>query len=59
MLYFSGQHIPKASGNIEGEVIDPYVKVKVYGHEKDKGKFVTKHVMNNGEPAVKLQKKQI
>jgi len=25
----SGQHIPKADGQLEGEVIDPYVKVRL------------------------------
>lgn len=45
----SGQHIPKPDGELKGEVIDPYVKVRIRGHLSDKGlKGKTKTVRNNG-----------
>lgn len=48
----SGQHIPRPAGVDEGEVIDPYVEVKIRGHPddfNDKGNHVeTQHVRNNG-----------
>ena len=31
----SGQHIPRPDGRLEGEVIDPYVKVRIRGHPDD------------------------
>ena len=47
----SGQHIPRPDGKLGGDIIDPYVKVRVRGHPDDhhggnKGK--TDHVKNNG-----------
>ena len=47
----SGQHIPRPDGSLSGEVIDPYVKVRIRGHPDDtnsgnKGK--TEYVKNNG-----------
>ena len=45
----SGQHLPRPDGSLEGEVIDPYVKVKIRGHPDDKGnKGRTQHVDDNG-----------
>ena len=45
----SGQHIPRPDGRLEGEVIDPYVKVRIRGHPADKGnKEQTAPVANNG-----------
>lgn len=44
----SGQHIPKPGNTLVGEVIDPYVKVKVYGHSADKFECRTEAVRNNG-----------
>ncbi|XP_040566221.1 1-phosphatidylinositol 4,5-bisphosphate phosphodiesterase delta-1 isoform X4 [Lepeophtheirus salmonis] len=47
----SGQHIPKPKGKIEGEVIDPYVKVRIRGHPDDHSsvnKAKTEPVSNNG-----------
>lgn len=41
--------MPKPDGDLEGEVVDPYVKVRIRGHpddEKNKGK--TEPVKNNG-----------
>ena len=48
MTIISGQHIPRAGKSLEGDVIDPYVKVKVYGHQADKFEYKTKAVRNNG-----------
>ena len=45
----SGQHIPRPDGRLEGEVIDPYVKVRIHGHPDDKvNKGETDPVPNNG-----------
>lgn len=44
----SGQHIPKPNQRTEGEIVDPYVKIKVYGHPADKQTCKTKYVKNNG-----------
>ena len=44
----SGQHIPKPNQSKDGKVVDPYVKVKVYGHTCDKYTFKTNFVKNNG-----------
>ena len=45
----SGQHIPRPDGRVKGEVIDPYVKVRIRGHPDDKGnKARTEYVKNNG-----------
>jgi phosphatidylinositol phospholipase C delta len=47
----SGQQIPKPHSSSKGEVVDPYVKIRVLGAEIDKDankQYVTKHVENNG-----------
>jgi len=46
----SGHHIPRPDGKTEGEVIDPYVKVRVRGHADDlvDNKFKTSTCKNNG-----------
>jgi len=45
----SGQHIPRPDGSLTGEIIDPYVKVRIRGHPDDKGnKGKTNYVKNNG-----------
>ena len=49
MTIISGQHIPKSNNSLVGEIIDPYVKVKVYGHPADKFEYTTKPVKNNGK----------
>lgn len=41
----SGHRLPK---NKEEELVDPYVLIKLFGHEKDKQKFKTSVVRNNG-----------
>jgi phosphatidylinositol phospholipase C delta len=49
LTIISGQHIPKANQNLEGEVVDPYVVVKIVGHPEDAQKLKTDVVRNNGE----------
>ncbi|XP_018494709.1 1-phosphatidylinositol 4,5-bisphosphate phosphodiesterase delta-4 [Galendromus occidentalis] len=44
----SGQHIPKPDESLEGEVVDPYVLVKIVGHPKDRACAETEFVRNNG-----------
>ncbi|PSN53110.1 1-phosphatidylinositol 4, partial [Blattella germanica] len=43
----SGQHIPKPDQDIEGEVVDPYVTVKIVGHPSDAYKAKTEAIRNN------------
>ena len=48
----SGQHIPRPNNSEKGEVIDPYVEVKVRGHLDDfsneSNRRETQPVRNNG-----------
>ena len=44
----SGQFLPKPNRAEDGEVIDPYVSVKVVGHPLDGQKKKTKWINNNG-----------
>jgi len=48
----SGQHIPKPGGDDDGEVVDPYVEVKIRGHVDDftneENHQETEYVKNNG-----------
>ena len=48
----SGQHIPRPNNKEEGEVIDPYVEVRIRGHKDDyslpSNKQETPPVRNNG-----------
>jgi len=47
----SGQHIPKPKGAEEGEVIDPYIEIRIHGHNddhKDENSVETNYVKNNG-----------
>ena len=52
MEILSGQHIPRPNNSEKGEVIDPYVEVKVRGHLDDfsneNNRHETKTVRNNG-----------
>ncbi|CAG0889393.1 unnamed protein product [Darwinula stevensoni] len=48
MRLVSGSCLPKPKGKLDGEVVDPYVQVKLYGHSKDKFKFKSKFIHNNG-----------
>lgn len=43
----SGQHLPNSAK--KGDIVDPYVQVKVRGHPLDKQKQRTKVVKNNGK----------
>ena len=47
----SGQNIPRPNNSQKGEVIDPYVVVKIRGHQEDtreNKKYSSKPVRNNG-----------
>ncbi|OQR69737.1 1-phosphatidylinositol 4 [Tropilaelaps mercedesae] len=44
----SGQHIPKPDEALEGEVVDPYVVLKIVGHPSDSRTVKTEFVKNNG-----------
>ncbi|XP_046406042.1 1-phosphatidylinositol 4,5-bisphosphate phosphodiesterase delta-4-like isoform X2 [Ischnura elegans] len=44
----SGQYIPKPDQSLDGEIVDPYVKAEILGHESDKKKLKTRPVRNNG-----------
>ncbi|KAF8766365.1 1-phosphatidylinositol 4 like protein [Argiope bruennichi] len=44
----SAQFLPKPNRAEDGEVVDPYVSVKVYGHPLDAQKKKTKFISNNG-----------
>jgi phosphatidylinositol phospholipase C, delta len=44
----SGQHIPKPDQSTEGEVVDPYVKVKMVGMDIDQREYKTKDIHDNG-----------
>jgi phosphatidylinositol phospholipase C delta len=48
IMVISGQHIPKPGQSSEGEVVDPYVLVKIRGHPFDKQKLRTRYIHNNG-----------
>ncbi|PNF34726.1 hypothetical protein B7P43_G05494 [Cryptotermes secundus] len=48
LIIISGQHIPKANQDLQGEVVDPYVVVKIVGHPADAQKKKTDIVRNNG-----------
>ena len=40
----SGHHLPKIAGKIKGNVIQPYVKIKIRGHLVDESEYVTEVV---------------
>ena len=44
----SGQFLPKPNRAEDGEVIDPYVSIKVWGHPLDAQKQKTNWINNNG-----------
>ncbi len=39
-----GQHLPKSEQKLKGDVIEPYVKVRLRGHPDDDNEYVTKVV---------------
>lgn len=49
----SGQQLPKLSKK-EGSIVDPLVKVEIYGVPQDQSKQETKRIDNNGELQVIL-----
>nr|CAD7397788.1 unnamed protein product [Timema cristinae] len=44
----SGQHIPKPDQEFDGDIVDPYVKVKILGHPQDNQTLKTDVVKDNG-----------
>ena len=38
----SGQHLPKSEQRLKGDIIEPYVKLRVRGHPEDEAEYVTK-----------------
>ncbi|KAG8187711.1 hypothetical protein JTE90_000177 [Oedothorax gibbosus] len=44
----SAQFLPKPNRAVDGEVVDPYISVKVIGHSLDQQKSRTKFISNNG-----------
>ncbi|RWS13143.1 1-phosphatidylinositol 4:5-bisphosphate phosphodiesterase delta-4-like isoform X2 [Dinothrombium tinctorium] len=44
----SGQHIPKPGQAVEGEVVDPYVVIRITGHPEDEDRRKTRFILNNG-----------
>ncbi|KAH7970773.1 hypothetical protein HPB49_015443 [Dermacentor silvarum] len=44
----SGQQLPKPLETTGGEIVDPYVVVKIFGHPLDNQKVKTRFVRNNG-----------
>eukprot|EP00094_Tigriopus_californicus_P010851 TCALIF_10466-PA protein Name:"Similar to Plcl2 Inactive phospholipase C-like protein 2 (Mus musculus)" AED:0.11 eAED:0.11 QI:0/0.66/0.5/1/1/1/4/71/793 len=44
----SGQHLPKSEQRIKGDIIEPYVKVRVRGYPEDEAEYVTKVIPKNG-----------
>ncbi|KAJ9593445.1 hypothetical protein L9F63_015012, partial [Diploptera punctata] len=48
LIVISGQHIPKPDQDTEGEIVDPYVVVKIVGHPADAFKTKTETIRNNG-----------
>ncbi|CAL1547805.1 unnamed protein product [Lymnaea stagnalis] len=44
----SGFQIPKPKDSTKGEIIDPFIKVEVYGVPSDQAEYKTKVIENNG-----------
>lgn len=40
---------PVTTADVGGDVVDPYVEVKIFGEPNNKQKFKTKHIKNNGK----------
>lgn len=43
-----GWQFPKVEGDLKGEIIDPFVRIRVVGAPADEKKFQTKTINNNG-----------
>ncbi|XP_066996511.2 1-phosphatidylinositol 4,5-bisphosphate phosphodiesterase delta-4 isoform X2 [Anabrus simplex] len=48
LTIISGQCIPKALGDSEEDIVDPYVKVKIVGHPRDIQSCKTEPIKDNG-----------
>ena len=46
----SGQQLPKVANSKDGAIIDPLVRVEIYGVPADQTHQETKYIENNGEP---------
>ena len=44
----SGQHLPNASDRTAGEIIEPYVKIRIVGHPDDEAEYESGTVPKNG-----------
>jgi phosphatidylinositol phospholipase C eta len=44
----SGQHLPSSPDRQAGDIIQPYVKIRVLGHPADTASWVSNTVPNNG-----------
>eukprot|EP00092_Neocalanus_flemingeri_P024885 GFUD01026985.1.p1 GENE.GFUD01026985.1~~GFUD01026985.1.p1 ORF type:complete len:650 (+),score=151.93 GFUD01026985.1:38-1951(+) len=44
----SGQHLPNASDRQAGDIIEPYVKIRIHGHQSDMAEWQSKVVPKNG-----------
>ena len=44
----TGQQLPKPRSKLQGEIVDPFVRVDIYGDERDKIQYETEWVPNNG-----------
>jgi len=44
----SGQHLPNVSDRQAGEIIEPYVRIRVIGHPQDSAEWISKTVPRNG-----------
>ena len=45
----SGHQIPKPNDSLKGEIIDPFVKIDIFGVPSDQADYKTKVIENNGE----------
>ena len=48
MRLISGQHLPNVSSRQAGEIIEPYVKIRVNGHSSDFSDWCSNVVPKNG-----------
>lgn len=49
MQVISGQQLPKVDKNKEGSIVDPLVRVEIFGVRPDTARQETSYVENNGE----------
>lgn len=52
----SGQQLPKLNKTKEGSIVDPLVKVQIFGVRLDTARQETNYVENNGEKLAVLGK---